>query len=111
MDDDSRRLLDLIDHPAQDADAARNPVLTNQVMERVRREHATARITSHDSRPWLLAATLVALGALATSATGMVGDGGLSEAAGLFDGDLMIELVIGAIIGAAALALSWRRLA
>lgn len=106
-----QRLLDLIDHPAQDPDAPHNPVLTAQVMERVRHEHATARVAQADQRPWLLVGVLVALGALATSATDMVGDGGLVEAAGLFDGDLVIELAIGAVIAAGALALSWRRLA
>lgn len=108
---DRDRLLDLIDHPAPDADAPRDPVLTHQVMERVRHAHATARVARPDPRPWILGVVLVALGALAASSSGVVADGGLSEAASLFDGELVLELVIGAVVAAAALALSWRRLA
>ena len=104
-------LCRLIDHPTPDADAPRNPVLTAQVMERVRRAHATAREARPDHRPWILAALVAALIALAGTTTGVVGDGGLAEAAGLFDGELVLELVVGALIAAAALALSWRRLA
>ena len=106
-----QRLLDLIDHPAPDADAPRNPVLTHQVMERVRREHATARMARTDVRPWFLGAALVAIIALAATSTGVVGDGGLAEAAGLFDEELVLELMIGSLIGATALAFAWRRLA
>lgn len=110
-DDTDQRLLDLLDHPAPDADTPRNPVLTHQVMERVRHEHATARTPRRDGTAWLLVTALIALGALITSTTGLVGDGGLVEAAGLFDGELVLELVVGAAIAAGALALSWRRLA
>ena len=109
------RLLQLIDHPEPDADAPRNPVLTHQVMERVRLAHATAhasaRIARPDNRPWILGAVVVAVIALAATSTGVVSDGGLSEAAGLFDGEQILELVIGAVIAATALAFSWRRLA
>jgi hypothetical protein len=113
------RLLHVIDHPQPDADAPRNPVLTHQVMERVRLSHATAHATSHasaritksETRPWILGAAVVAVIALAATSTGVVSDGGLGEAAGLFDGEQMLELVIGAVIAAAVLALSWRRLA
>lgn len=114
------RLLDLIDHPTPDADAPRNPVLTHQVMERVRHAHATAHVSAHistaDARPWILGAALVALVALIAPLTGLVGadlleSGGLGEAASLFDADAMLELVVGAVIAATALALSWRRLA
>jgi hypothetical protein len=108
---DRDRVLDLIDHPAPDADAPRNPVLTHQVMERVRHAHATARRVKPDARPWILGAAMVALAGLATSFSGVVGDGGLAEAAGLFDGELVLELAIGALIAAGVLALSWRRLA
>jgi len=117
---DHHRLLDLIDHPTPDADATRNPVLTHQVMERVRlaqeKAHATARVTTTDSRPWILGAVLVALVALGAPFTGLVGadlleSGGLGEAASLFDADALLELAVGAVIAAAALALSWRRLA
>jgi hypothetical protein len=112
---DHDRLLDLIDHPTPDADAPRNPVLTHQVMERVRlaqqKAHTTARVTTVDSRPWILGAALVALLAIIAPFAGVVGGGGLGEAASLFDGEQVMELVIGAVIAAAALALSWRRLA
>lgn len=106
-----QRLLDLIEHPAPDPEAPRNPVLTALVMERVRRAHATTREARPDHRPWILAALVAALIALAGTTTGMVGDGGLAEAAGLFDEELVLELVVGALIAATALALSWRRLA
>lgn len=108
---DHDRLLHLIDHPKPDDDASRNPVLTHQVMERVRQVHASARITRPDPRPWILGAVVVAVIALVATSTGVVSDGGLGEAAGLFDAELVLELVIGALIAAAALALSWRRLA
>lgn len=112
---DHDRLLHLIDHPAPDADAPRNPVLTHQVMERVRLAHATvhasARVAKADTRPRILSAVVVAVIALAATSTGVVGDGGLGEAVGLFDGEQVLELVIGALIAAAALAFSWRRLA
>ncbi|MBA3698333.1 MAG: hypothetical protein H0W78_05735 [Planctomycetes bacterium] len=112
---DRDRLLDLIDHPAPDPDTPRNPVLTHQVMERVRHAHAQAQVTtqapSSDVRPWLMGALLIALIALVTPITGLVSDGGLGEAASLFDGDLIVELVIGSLIAVTALALSWRRLA
>lgn len=121
------RLLHLIDHPAPDVDAPRNPVLTHHVMERVRLTHATAHATAHatvhatghasarivqpDMGPWILGALVVAIIALAATATGVVSDGGLGEAAGLFDGEQVLELVIGALIAATVLALSGRRLA
>ena len=113
------RLLHLIDHPAPDVDAPRNPVLTHQVMERVRLTRATAHATAHasarivqpDMGPWILGALVVAIIALAATATGVVSDGGLGEAAGLFDGEQVLELVIGALIAATVLALSGRRLA
>ncbi|HEX3134815.1 MAG TPA: hypothetical protein VHX44_14710 [Planctomycetota bacterium] len=121
---DHDRLLDLLDHPAPDADAPRNPVLAHQVMERVRQAHATAnananataRATSTDSRPWILGAVLVALIAIIAPFTGMIGadgigGGGLGEAANLFDSEQVLELLVGAVIAAAVLALSWRRLA
>ncbi len=83
------RLLDLLDHPTPDPDTPRNPVLTAQVMERVRHVHVTAQMAKPDARPWVLAAVVVALIALAATTTGVVGDGGLVEAAGLFDGELV----------------------
>ena len=112
---DHDRLRDLLDHPTPDVDAPRNPVLTHQVMERVRlaqaKAHASARVTTTDSRPWILGVAVVALLAIVAPFTGMVGDGGLGEAANLFDGEQVVELMVGAVIAAAALALSWRRLA
>jgi hypothetical protein len=110
-DDPTQRLLDLIDHPAPDPEVPRNPVLTHHVMERVRREHATARIARTDTRPWILGAVIVSLTALAATSTGVVDDGGLAEAAGLFDEELVLELVIGALIAAVVLAFTWRRTA
>lgn len=112
------RLLTLIDHPPQDAEPPRNPVLTHQVMERVRHDYAqaqasaqaNARAERHDGRPWALGALLVCALALLAPSTGMLSDGGLSEAASLFDAELLLELVIGAVIAAGILALSWRRL-
>lgn len=106
-----RRLLDLLDHPTPDADTPRNPVLTHQVMERVRQAHATAQIPRTDTRPWILAAAVVALIAVGATSSGVVSDGGLVEAAGLFDGELVTELVIGAVIAALVLAWSTRRTA
>lgn len=112
---DHDRLLHLIEHPTPDANAPRNPVLTHQVMERVRLTHATARASARTARPnaqpWILGALVVAVIALAATSTGVVSDGGLAEAAGLFDGEQVLELVIGTLIAAAALAFSWRRLA
>ncbi len=108
---DHQRLFDLIDHPAPDVEPPRNPVLTRQVMERVRQEHGTARVARTDTRPWIFGAVVIALIALAATTTGVVSDGGLAEAADLFDGEQMLELVIGAVIAAAVLAFTWRRLA
>lgn len=109
------RLLHLLDHPAPDAEAPLNPVLRQHVMERVRlaheTAHASARVTQPDARPWILGAVVVAVIALVATSTGVVSDGGLGEAAGLFGGEQVLEVVIGAVIAAAALALSWRRLA
>ena len=102
-------LLHLLDHPTPDADAPRNPVLTHHVMERVRHAAATQRIAVPDRRPWLLAVVLVTVIALAAPFTGMVSDGGLSEAAQLFDFEQVMELTVGALIAGAVLALSWRR--
>ena len=87
----------------------RNPVLTQHVMERVRHAAATQRVAVVDRRPWFLAAALVALIALAAPFTGVVSDGGLGEAAHLFDLEQVLELMVGALIAAAVLALSWRR--
>lgn len=106
-------LLHLLDHPAPDADAPRNPVLTHQVMERVRQVAASQRVAKADHRPWLLGAAVVALLALAAPFAGVVGDGGLGEAASLVDPEQMLELGIGtltaALIAVGVLARSWRR--
>jgi hypothetical protein len=116
FDPQQHRLLTLIDHPPQDAEPPRNPVLTHQVMERVRHDHArahaqaTSRAERHDARPWLLGVVLVSVLALLAPSTGVLSDGGLSEAASLFDAELVFELVLGAVIAAGILALSWRRL-
>ena len=107
----NQRLTELLDHPTPDADAPRNPVLTQHVMERVRQAHATSQVTHGDTRPWILGAAIVALIILTATSTNMIGDGGLAEAAGLFDVDLVLELVVGAMIAATAMALSWRRTA
>jgi hypothetical protein len=108
------RLLDFIDHPPQDVDAPRNPVLTHQVMERVRQESAAVRARAQgehqDARPWILGAVLVSALALVAPSSGVISDGGLSEAANLFDAELVLELVVGAVIAAGVLALTWRRL-
>ena len=106
---DHDRLLRLIDQPTPDADAPRNPVLTVQVMERVRHAAATAAVPRPSPWPWLAAAATVLVG-IAVPAVGVVGDGGLTEAVGLFSTELLIELALGAVIGAAVLALSLRRL-
>ncbi len=103
------QLLHLLDHPTPDADVPRNPVLTHQVMERVRYAAATQRVAVADRRPWFLAAVLVALIALAAPFTGLVSDGGLGEAAQLYDFEQVMELTVGALIAGAVLALSWRR--
>jgi hypothetical protein len=108
-DDLDQRLLDLLDHPASDPDAPRNPVLTHQVMERVRQAHTTARMAKPDLWLWLVGAVVVAPRAMSATTTGVVGDGGLGEAAAWFDEELVLELVIGALIGATALALTWWR--
>lgn len=107
-------LLRMLDHPPQDAEPPRNPVLTHQVMERVRQSqahaHAQTRDTANDARGWILGSVLVAGLALVVPGTGLLGDGGLSEAASLFDAELVVELVVGAVIAAGVLALTWRRL-
>lgn len=100
---DHDRPLDLIDHPVPDADAAHNPVLTARVMERVR--HATAPQPSpanHDIWLWCALVASVTLVALAVPGGGLVTDGGLSGAAGLFSG-MAAELVVGALIASAVL--------
>lgn len=108
------RVLDLIDHPPHDSDAPRNPVLAHQVMERVRASHAQAQVraraTRQNAQPWILGAVVVSAGALLVPGSDMLGDGGLSEAAGLFDAELVLELVVGAVVAAGVLALTWRRL-
>jgi hypothetical protein len=110
---DQHRLHQLIDHPAPDPEAPRNPVLTHQVMERVRRAHAAEQAPPPPPRvwPWVLGATLVVLAALGMPTTGLVGDGGMGLAAGLFDRELLLELVVGALLAAALLGATWRRLA
>lgn len=104
MDHDRR--LDLIDHPAPDADAARNPALTAQVMERVRRAGAPQPSpANHGIWLWCALAAFVTLVALAAPTGGLASDGGLAGAAGLFSG-MAIELVVGALIAAAVLGVT-----
>jgi hypothetical protein len=105
---DHDRLLDLIDHPAPDADAPPDPRLTRRVMERLRPAPVMAPERNRHAA-WLAVLVLLAF-ALAAPATGLLGDGGLGEAALLFDAGLLSELVAGAAIAAAAMALGWRRL-
>ena len=106
---DHDRLLHLIEQPTPDADAPRNSVLTAQIMERVRRDAVTTAQERPTPWPWLAAAATVVI-SIAVPAAGMLGDGGLTEAAGLFNPDLLIELTLGAVIAATVLALSLRRL-
>lgn len=106
---DHDRLLDLLDHPAPDADASRNPALTAQVMERVRRAGAPQPSPANHS-VWLWAALTAALtvAALAVPGSGLVTDGGLAGAAGLFS-DMLVELVVGALIATAVLGATLKR--
>lgn len=74
-------LLHLMDHPARDPDALRNPVLTRQIMERVRAAVA-ARPAALPWWPLAVIAALLALlpieveaGALAAAFTpGLIGE-------------------------------------
>ncbi len=103
------RLRDLIEHPAADRDAAPNPALTIQVMERVRRAGAPQPSPAHHGI-WLWSALAVALTvvALAVPGTGLVADGGLSGVAGLFSG-MLVELVVGALIAVTVLGITLSR--
>ena len=106
---DHDRLLDLIEHPAADRDAARNPALTVQVMERVRRAGAPQPTPAHHSIwLWSALAGTMTVAALAVPGTGLVADGGLSGVAGLFSG-MLIELVVGALIAVTVLGATLNR--
>jgi hypothetical protein len=110
MDQDP--LLHLLDHPPGDADAPRDPVLTRQVMERVQRVHTARASASAGRRPWYLAAAFLAaatLLVLVAPTSGLLSDGGLDEAAGLFDRGALLEVAAGALVAGAALALARRR--
>ena len=103
---DHDRLLDLLDHPAPDADAARNPALTAQVMERVRHVGAPQPSPANYSIwLWSALAAVLTLAACTVPGNGLVTDAGLSGAAGLFSG-MAVELVVGALIAAAVLGVT-----
>jgi hypothetical protein len=112
-------LLQLLDHPHPDVDAARNPVLTAQVMTRVADQQLSARISKPVNQPlfpWFIIGAFFLAGIALmpnldlAGVTDVTNDGGLRGAIAFFDPDTLIEIVIGAVIASITLAITWRRL-